>query len=323
MSSNTDARTTAELTGGLFEARRLTHFNIQVQDVNECVDFYRDVVGFNVAYERPLINAVFFSNQSTYHDLAVMDAHGPLGTGHETVLHHLAFELENEVELVASYQRAVAAGVTFTTTQSHDVAHSVYLDDPDGNGVEIYADVIAAWQEVSTGVITAAKQDWQPGDTTPIAEACYPVNPSISYVEGAVFRPTKTVSACLVARQYAKMLDFYTGVVGLRPVVEGQGFAVLAGSVGEPTLSLVEAGSGRQPGLHHVTVELPTTDELERGAEALRQQGISASPPGEAPVLGAVYLTDPNGLLVKLAAAGSTDMAGLASLSAQEALYVL
>ena len=41
------------------------------------------------------------------------------------------------------YNRAKAAGVRFAFVMDHDVARSVYKHDPDGNMVEIYADVEA------------------------------------------------------------------------------------------------------------------------------------------------------------------------------------
>jgi catechol-2,3-dioxygenase len=105
--------------------------------------------------------------------------------------------------------------------------------------------------------------------------------------------------------------------------VEGRGFAVLAGSVGEPSLSIIEAAPDRQPGLHHVNVDVAGTDELERGLQAMSQAGISAASSGAAERGGAVYLSDPTGLLVKMHVAGSVDVERLSTMDASEALYAL
>lgn len=306
----------------MFIPRRLAHFNIQTHDLEASVAFYRDVAGFNIAYERPLIQAVFFSNQNTYHDLAVMDANGPLGHDRGTALHHLAFELENEAELVDGYKKALAHGVEFTATQSHDVAHSIYLDDPDGNGVEIYADVVAAWQDVSSGVINKAKESWRPGDTPPVTEARYPVNPKIDRIETAIFHPTKTASATIVAERYSEMVDFYTRVVGLRPLLEGSDFTVLGGSLGQPDLSLFAAGSERPAGLHHVSVELPDKHELDASLLKMREQSLDPVTELDTVHKQGVYLKDPNGVLLQFYA--PFELQGSVSrLNAQEALLVL
>ena len=48
--------------------------------------------------------------------------------------------------MVDGYNRANAAGVPFSFVMDHDVARSLYQHDPDGNMVEIYADVEKDWR---------------------------------------------------------------------------------------------------------------------------------------------------------------------------------
>jgi catechol-2,3-dioxygenase len=48
-------------------------------------------------------------------------------------------------ELRAAKAKLDAAGVA-TTPIDHDVTKSLYLADPDGNGIEVYVDVSDAWR---------------------------------------------------------------------------------------------------------------------------------------------------------------------------------
>src|SRR3954453_10652291 len=136
-----------------FHPRRLAHVNFWAQDADNMARFYHDVVGCAETYRRPAIQAVFLSNGNTYHDFAFIDIDGPAGKmkgpiakGNDAPgLHHFAFELTNEVEMIEGYERALADGKSFAYTMSADVAHSVYGEDPDGNSYEVYAYVYCDW----------------------------------------------------------------------------------------------------------------------------------------------------------------------------------
>jgi catechol 2,3-dioxygenase len=61
-------------------------------------------------------------------------------------LHHVAFNIGTTLdELRAAKAKLDAAGVA-TTPIDHDVTKSLYLADPDGNGIEVYVDVSDAWR---------------------------------------------------------------------------------------------------------------------------------------------------------------------------------
>ena len=83
--------------------------------------FYNSVVGLEESYRRPAIKAGFLGNGNTHHDIGMVEVTSPLSRTDEPGLNHLAFELENEVDLVAGYQKAVAAGIEFPRTVDHDI----------------------------------------------------------------------------------------------------------------------------------------------------------------------------------------------------------
>ena len=108
----------------------------------------------------------------------------------------LAFELENEVDLVDGYRRAAAE--EFPRTIDHDITRSIYGFDPDGNAVEIYADMTREWRTERTGVVTKPTPQWTPREPPPRAERLYHESPEIRRVEGAILHPTRITHVVLV-----------------------------------------------------------------------------------------------------------------------------
>ena len=158
---------------GCFAPRRLGHANLFVTDYAHAFEFYNRVVGFHEVYRQPDNMASFVSNGCTYHDLALTDRRSRYAAKDQPPgLWHAAFEVENEAELVAGYRAGLDAGVEFAFTMDHDAAHSIYLHDPEGNTVELYADIVRDWWTVRHGIIIKKKPEWIPGVTNePVAEA--------------------------------------------------------------------------------------------------------------------------------------------------------
>src|SRR5690349_14306317 len=112
-------------TRDFFRPRRLGHANLFVSDYVEAQNFYHSVAGIQEVYRQPDNRASFISNGNTYHDFGLTDVRSPYAAKDQRPgLYHIAFELENEVDLVNGYNRAVANGVKFSHTRDHDVAHS-------------------------------------------------------------------------------------------------------------------------------------------------------------------------------------------------------
>jgi catechol 2,3-dioxygenase len=59
---------------------------------------------------------------------------------HSSGLHHLALLVPDEAHLAGFLAKAVLSGIPLTGALEHLVSESLYLDDPEGNGVEVYAD---------------------------------------------------------------------------------------------------------------------------------------------------------------------------------------
>jgi catechol 2,3-dioxygenase len=273
-----DAATTTAKSKPFFRPRRLGHANLWVSNYERAYDFYRNVIGFEHAYIQPDNQASFVSNGNTYHDYGLLDVNGPYAKpGQKPGLNHFAFELRNEVELAEGYRQAKAAGVQFVSMQDHDVAHALYQLDPDGNEVEIYADVVADWRAARTGVIIKEKPKYVPGESSePVKDELYPKNPDILVVKDALFHPRKVAHISLVTKDYGAMLDFYLDSVGLVAFMgdHNSDFAILRGAVSDGDLVLHRPMAGVESGLHHVGIEVLDESGLDRAKAMLPDKGI-------------------------------------------------
>lgn len=264
---------------GFFQPRRLAHVNLYIDQLNRTMDFYTNVLGIEETYRTPLTGGGFVGNGNTHHDVGFITADGPLGKPRAAKpgkLNHIAFELENEVALVEGYNRAVAAGTRFVFTADHDIAHSVYGTDPDGNRYELYADVVKDWRAQRSGIVTKPKPDWTPGCTPPVADRCYHENPSLSRVERSIFHPLRTTHATIVVKDLATSLDYYSKVVGLRPryLCKENTFVTLGGTCQEHSLTLIQSTKSRPPGYHHVGLYAQNSVDLQQSVDKAIAAGV-------------------------------------------------
>ena len=199
--------------------RRIGHANLFVSDWQKSIDFYIDVIGLEETYRRTAFDAGFLSNGSTHHDVAVLQTRPPSGplpnNGGRPGLNHLAFELENEAELVVGYHRVLEWG-SFQRGRDHDNTHSVYSHDPDGNGTEVYCDVIKNWRAIKSGVLRRDNTSWEPPER-PKTESYYDMDFEQRRVGHAVFHPLRCTHGVLVISEenYQAAHTYYKDVMGL------------------------------------------------------------------------------------------------------------
>jgi catechol 2,3-dioxygenase len=313
--------------GGFFRPRRLGHANLFVSDYERASQFYQSVVGFEEVYRQPDNRASFLSNGNTYHDLGLTDVHSKYAaTDQKPGMWHPAFELETEADLVEGYNRAKTAGVEFAFVMDHDVARSVYKHDPDGNMVEIYADVEKDWRALRHGVIIKEKPKWVPGVTAaPQAEKNYPENPDLVVVERALFHPKKITHVALVAEDFEGMFDYYVDIVGLDPLSGNQSgaSAVLRGTASAGDVTLYRKSAELHPGLHHVGFEVWNEADLQRSIAALPGSGVAVEREVDHPARHSVVIRDPDGLRLQFFVNRDWVPAAIAQAGRDEAPYLL
>lgn len=122
-------------------ATRIGHVHLKVADLDRALAFYSGVLGFEAQYRRP--GAVFLSAGGYHHHIALNTWTSAGGTppppGH-TGLFHTAILFPDRPALARAVRAVLEAGHPLTGASDHGVSEAVYLDDPDGNGVELYRD---------------------------------------------------------------------------------------------------------------------------------------------------------------------------------------
>jgi catechol 2,3-dioxygenase len=127
----------------MIQARKLGHVVLKVRDVQKSKEFYTRALGLKVAHEQKEWGAVFLSVGEQHHDLALFQlATGETPAATQPGLHHMAWQLGSFEELQAAYRELRDLGITVEATIAHNVTRSVYFNDPDGNRVELYCDMV-------------------------------------------------------------------------------------------------------------------------------------------------------------------------------------
>jgi len=131
----------------------LGHVHLKVADLDRALDFYRDVLGFELTQRMP--GAAFVGAGGYHHHIGLntWDSRGagPPAAG-TTGLYHLAIRYPDRRALADALARVERAGIALDGAADHGVSEALYLRDPDGNGVELYRDrPRAEWPATADG----------------------------------------------------------------------------------------------------------------------------------------------------------------------------
>jgi catechol 2,3-dioxygenase len=118
------------------------HVHLKVSDLDRAVKFYTEVMGFEIM-QRLHGSAAFLSAGGYHHHLGLntWESRGgrPPAPG-STGLYHFAILLPSRLELARTFKRIIDHDWPISGASDHGVSEAIYLDDPDGNGIEIYRD---------------------------------------------------------------------------------------------------------------------------------------------------------------------------------------
>jgi catechol 2,3-dioxygenase len=121
---------------------RIGHIHLKVSDLEKALSFYRDILGFEVM-QRYGSQAVFISAGGYHHHIGLNTWHSknaPPAPRNACGLYHTAILYPTRKDLAIALQRLLDAKYPLTGSSDHGVSEALYLDDPDGNGVELYWD---------------------------------------------------------------------------------------------------------------------------------------------------------------------------------------
>ena len=137
--------------------QRVGHVVLKVRDLEKAKAFYVDVLGMKVGAYNPE-RGMFLRFGDYHHDIAIFKTgdDAALPTDNQVGLVHVALVTDGVASVRQYYDRCKAAGVEIVGTSDHAVTNSLYVKDPEGNTIEIYADVPTDeydWREKGMGFI--------------------------------------------------------------------------------------------------------------------------------------------------------------------------
>ena len=117
---------------------RLAHVGIYVQNLEESVAFYRDVLGLQVTNSEPGMGLAFLSSRPEVEDHELLLAAGRNVPGGTLMLQQISWRCDSIDDVIAWHYKLRENGVPVDMEVSHGIAIGIYFFDPEGNRNEVY-----------------------------------------------------------------------------------------------------------------------------------------------------------------------------------------
>jgi catechol 2,3-dioxygenase len=272
---------------------RIGMVTIRVRKLDSVADFYRDVLGLSVM-ERSATGATLGAGGVK---LVALEAHPDVATEARNAagLYHTAFLMPTRKDLARWLVNAAIHRVPLTGFADHRVSESVYLDDPEGNGIEVYADRDPSLWQWNGGTVTMATDQLDIDDLVALTD---------TRVSDYAHAPDGLRIGHMHLRvgDLARADGFYRGTLGFDPTRQRNGAAFLSSGRYHHHLGLnvwQSAGAGRRDGtatgLAWFSLEIAQADLFAARQERLRQAGVEV-----ATVANGIEAADPWGTRVRL-----------------------
>ena len=141
-------------------AQYLGHVVFYVRDLNRSLTFYRDLLRFDEVGKIGDHDSALTSGR-THHEILLIevgDAPGPM-QGKRIGLYHIGIKVGdtlNELRLVRD--ELIKHGIQIDGASDHTVTQSLYVQDPDGNEVELYVDADPKiWKDDPSKIVSPIK----------------------------------------------------------------------------------------------------------------------------------------------------------------------
>ena len=271
---------------------RIGMVTLRVRDLDKVADYYRDAIGLTVMM-RTATGARLGAGGVPLLDLerqgAARESRNAAG------LYHTAFLMPTRKDLARWLVHAAANRIPLSGFADHLVSESVYLDDPEGNGIEVYADRAPELWQWNAGTVTMA--------TDPLD-----IDGLLALTDTRSTSYAKAPDGLRIGHMHLRVGDleqadrFYGGAIGLDPTRKRTGAAFLSSGRYHHHLGLnvwQSQGAGQRDdsatGLAWFSLEIAGPDILQAQEQRLKQAG--------APVVAiadGIETTDPWGTKVRL-----------------------
>lgn len=121
---------------------KIGHVHLKVSDIQKSLKFYKDLLGFELVtmYGN---QAAFISAGGYHHHIGLNtweSKNSPPASKFGVGLYHVAILYPTRKDLAEIFKRLIEAKYPISGAADHGVSEAIYLDDPDGNGIELYWD---------------------------------------------------------------------------------------------------------------------------------------------------------------------------------------
>ncbi|WP_045465300.1 VOC family protein [Sporocytophaga myxococcoides] len=121
---------------------RIGHVHLKVSDLRKSLEFYCNLLGFQVTtmYGK---EAAFISAGGYHHHIGLNTWYSEGASPapiNSAGLFHIAILYPSRNDLAIIFERLLKADYPLTGASDHGVSEALYLNDPDRNGIELYWD---------------------------------------------------------------------------------------------------------------------------------------------------------------------------------------
>lgn len=264
-------------------ATRLGYVYLTVADLDRQIAFYQNVMGFKLHW-REGGEAGLGAGQEDL--LRLKEERGARPSRNSTGLYHFAILFPSRRELARAMARLFALRYPNYPTD-HVMTETTYLDDPEGNGIELYADTPerGSWMSDNGAFVVRDSQGNLRSGRDPLdVEALFKELTPDDRLDEPLPEGTKMGHVHLHVANLDAAERFYQGVLGFDVMMKANGMGALFVSAGgyhhHIGLNVWKGVDAPPPpagasGLRYFTVIVPDAAELERLTERIRQAGIA------------------------------------------------
>ena len=268
----------------------VSHLSLIVADLDRSMAFYQSVIGLSVLEKSGKL--VRFSANGNDEILTVEQPENVIPKERQTTgLYHFAMLLPNRASLADQLKHFRESGTSITGASDHHVSEAIYLEDPDGNGIEMYIDrqyvepdqMGTAPLDVGDLLKESSDKKWNgvPSDTV------------IGHIH-------------LKVADLITAIEFYRDIIGfdlMMKIGESAAFLSSGGYHHHLGLNIWESAGGKKPlpnsvGLKHLTLVLPDQKSLDKTRQKIQKEDIPFRKEEEI-----LEVEDPSGNLVRLTVA--------------------
>jgi catechol 2,3-dioxygenase len=273
---------------------------LRVADLDDLTTFYERVVGLQAVERGGEVTRLGAADGEPLIEL-VGAPDAPPAPSFSTGLFHLAILVPERAELALSLQRVAAAGWRLTGASDHLVSEALYLQDPEGNGIEIYRD--------------RPREEWRRnGDELAMATLPLDIESILGELDSSERQTNGMPRGTTMGHVHLQVADipaaerFYNRALGLDVTVRSYPGALFLSAGGyhhHLGLNTWQSEGAPPPpegslGLDRYELELPSAAERDSAADRLADEGAEPQRLDEG-----VLATDPSGNRVLLTARAS------------------